>query len=477
MGDEEGGENFDFGGDGGGETSVADPEPGCGQKLQTAICSCCLGLFLFPFSLWLLGWNERNFVCSQKQIIYAEDNALEWPCVRTTELGENQLYHLSCPFDPTSYSDFTASRFNPAATDPSLQTLLLSLQFSGLGGKQTAQVYTCVETSHSRQEGTGNNRRTITSYTYAPAWSTNPTAFHQTPLTGVNLQSALTSCSGVPQNWQGAPPAFPIGINEGINTRHADSVTAATVALPENWIEQIPINTVVTQSDLISPITAAPAIAGGWRIDGVSATVTTCANLNAPIWGCAKLTYEKSSATQASIIANVGAGALAGPEITPSSWACAEDEYYAFYPSTAAMTLEQIITAEHSSNSAQAWMIRIAGLLLAWAAVFCLFSPVTFAADVFGDCLAFIPCVGSMLEDIVEGVVNAVVCCISCSIGCSSGLLVIAIVMLVMRPLWGGLLLLAACCLIGGSFAVASQAPRKQRQGEEETELPLMDES
>lgn len=481
MGDEEG--DFVGGGDETGDETGGGG--GCAQKLQTAICSCCLGLFLFPFSLWLLGWNERNFVCTQKQIFYAEENAREWPCVDNTEMGENQLYHFSCPFDPTSYSDFTARRFNPSAVnsgDESLQTLLDSFRFNCLGGEQKTQIFTCVETRHERRSvstGSGERRRRtqpVVTYTYALAWTTALTAFHQNPLVGGPLENALRSCPGVPVGWQGSQPSFPPGIDDGTNTRYADSVTAASVALPDTWIEEIPLDTLVTAIELEEPLTPSPALAGGWHFaddgpDAPEATITDCASLLTPSWGCVKLTYRKSSATQASVIANVGSGSMAGPEMTPSSWACGADEYYAFHPSSIAMTLEDIITLEHSSNSAEAWMIRIGGLVLAWVAVFCLCAPVTFAADIFGDCLAFIPCVGGLMEDIVEGLVNAVVCCISCSIGCSSGLCVIAIVMLVMRPLWGGLLMLAACCLIGCAFALSSQAPRKQKQGAEEMNL------
>jgi len=470
MGDEE--ETFFDGGQ-------ADPEPGVGQKFQTAVCSCCLGLFLFPLSLFLLGWNERNFVCTQKQIYYAEENAEEWPCasIAADALPENEMYHFSCPFDASSYSNFSGSRFNTAmdSTDTGLQNLLENFRFTGLGGRQTAQIYTCVETQHERTEGTGENRRRYISYTYSMQWVSTATSFHAGFASSQYLTTARSTCVGVPLNWQGEQPLFPLGVDDGVNARHADSVTAGTIALPDDWIEQIPIVKQITTADLIGTLPA-PATSTGWRMmdngpEAPEATITNCVSLIGPAWGCVKLTYMVSTATVASVIANVGTGKIAGSQITPASWACDEGDYFAFYPETITMTLVQMIEAEHSTNSTTAWIIRVVGLLLAWAAVFCLFSPVTFAADVLGDCLAFIPCVGGLIEDVVEGVVNLVVCCISCSIGCSSGLCVIAIVMLVMRPLVGGLLLLAACCLIGCSFAAASQAPKKGKRAEEEMEL------
>merc|ERR1712025_1368448 len=105
------------------------------------------------------------------------------------------------------------------------------------------------------------------------------------------------------------------------------------------------------------------------------------------------------------------------------------------------MTKDELLSREHNANSTQTWLLRIAGLVMAWAAVFCCFAPIAFAADVFGDVLNFIPCCGNMLEGIVEGVVNFVLCCLSCAIGCSCGLLVIAVMWVFMRPLVGGTLL------------------------------------
>jgi len=258
--------------------------------------------------------------------------------------------------------------------------------------------------------------------------------------------------------------------------------------LPDTWINQTPIDTTVTPSLLSGapPITGAGSTVtttdvqtgatATWRMGTDSsttgATLTDCVSDLNPTFGCVKLQYRLASATQASAIAVIGGGKQAGTEITPASWLCPEDSYYAFYPSTAAMTLTQVIEAEHASNSLTTWIIRICGLLMAWMSVFCCFAPVAFAADILGDCLNFIPCVGDLLEDIVEGFVNAVLCCISCAIGCSSGLCVIATVMLIMRPLWGCLLFLVIGCILAGSAALSHQAPRKQKKkGDDEMEL------
>jgi len=271
----------------------------------------------------------------------------------------------------------------------------------------------------------------------------------------------------------GEPPILPAYIDAGINTRHADTVTAGTIALPDPWIDDIPIDTPVTTTLLLPPHpTIGNGTAADWHLgaDGLTNCPVT------PTLGCVKLTYFTTSATEANAIAVVGTGKQAGPVVTPSEWLCAEDSYYAFIPSGVPMTLAQMIEQEHADNSQMAWILRIAGLLMAWAAVFMCFSPVTFAADILGDCLNFIPCVGGFMEDLVEGVVNAVVCALSCSIGCSCGLFVIAIMMLVLRPLYGGLLLLAIGCILACTCGLASQAPRKERRQQSDEQVELMEE-
>jgi len=473
MGDEE--DNF-FPDDGGGATYESNPEPGCGQKLQGAVCSFCLGIVLFPLSLYLLGWNEKNFVCTQKQIYFAETNAQAWPCgtvAAPTTLPEDELYQFSCPFDQSSFKEYTASFFNPIVLTTSyagLGPLFDSFRFSGLGAKQHAEIYACIETEHQRTTGSGQQRRTVTTYSYSIDWTQSPAAFH-TVLTGQNLADATAACGAVQLQTEWTPP-FPAFIDDGDNTDFADDVTAATIRLPGSWIHEIPVQEIVTSTLLLTPPPASAVPVQDWRVDlgtVVGATLTNCAAV--PVLGCVRLSYKTTAATQASVISVVGPGKLAAPEVTPVDWLCAEDTYYAFYPSTSAMTLEQMIAAQHSENSVQAWIIRVAGLMMAWAAVFCCFSPVTFAADVLGDCLNFIPCVGGIMEDVVEGMVNAVVCVLSCSIGCSSGLCVIAIVMIVMRPLVGGLLFLVVGCILAGACAFSHSAPKNEKRGGEEMEL------
>ena len=108
-------------------------------------------------------------------------------------------------------------------------------------------------------------------------------------------------------------------------------------------------------------------------------------------------------------------------------------------------------------NSTTTWIIRILGLCFVAITIYCCFAPISAAADVIGDLIGCLPCVGDFLEDLLEGMVDTLLWIVSCALGCSCGLLVISLTWLVMRPLIGGGLLLV--CLVLGccAFAIAHQ--------------------
>lgn len=55
------------------------------------------------------------------------------------------------------------------------------------------------------------------------------------------------------------------------------------------------------------------------------------------------------------------------------------------------------------------------GLCFAALTVYCCFAPISAAADVVGDYIRCIPCVGETLEDLLEGMVDALLCAVSCA--------------------------------------------------------------
>jgi len=126
------------------------------------------------------------------------------------------------------------------------------------------------------------------------------------------------------------------------------------------------------------------------------------------------------------------------------------------------MSKDDFLDALANANRIMTWIIRLAGLIAAWIAVYCCFSPIAAAADIIGDGLNYLPC-GGYIEDLLEGVVDAVLCCMSCAVGCSCGLFVIAVTWLYMRPLYGALMLAGSVTLCVCAVLVRSQHTSRRK--------------
>jgi hypothetical protein len=140
---------------------------------------------------------------------------------------------------------------------------------------------------------------------------------------------------------------------------------------------------------------------------------------------------------------------------TSGGWGCSKAPFQSLI--VGPQTKKEMTASLQSGQTGMVWFLRILGLLACWGAIHCCLAPISAAADVAGDFLNMIPCCGSALEDILEGIVGFILCLISCTVGCSCGLFIIAIVWLVMRPLYGILMLVGVAVLLGIAFAVKSQ--------------------
>jgi len=158
------------------------------------------------------------------------------------------------------------------------------------------------------------------------------------------------------------------------------------------------------------------------------------------------------------------------PHPTKASWGCSEGTWYAF--ETADYTKAKVLEIAQNANDTQVMLLRLIGVIMAWVGVYCILYPIVAMADIMGDCLEWIPCVGDMLSNIVEGMVTCVICMVSCSSGTACALFTIAIVWVVMRPLVG-LGLMAICILlfvlagyVMKQFHDPEKASKKKRRSE-----------
>ena len=78
-----------------------------GSKMANALPMCCLGILLWPVSLCLLGWNEVNYVCKHKSILYGQKMAEVIGCEPRSNWYQDMVVYMSCPIHEDSLQVFT----------------------------------------------------------------------------------------------------------------------------------------------------------------------------------------------------------------------------------------------------------------------------------------------------------------------------------------------------------------------------------
>eukprot|EP00408_Alexandrium_pacificum_P061099 CAMPEP_0171163626 /NCGR_PEP_ID=MMETSP0790-20130122/5246_1 /TAXON_ID=2925 /ORGANISM="Alexandrium catenella, Strain OF101" /LENGTH=535 /DNA_ID=CAMNT_0011628349 /DNA_START=95 /DNA_END=1702 /DNA_ORIENTATION=- len=439
---------------------------GCLGGIMNACIAMLLGVVMYPCALGLLGWNEQSFVCDNHRILFADQNAKEVGCSSTGLVDE--FVFFSCPYVRSSLETFTMSTFNRQQVMN--QATAPPINFTAAAGRQVAEMLSCKESckEENHKNAMGQNVKTKTC-TWQLTWSENtiPSTFSR-PLQEVNQNG----CPGVQQ--AGGNPAAPTNLDLGVRTTHATDIHVgdpnASYWLNPDLIQSIPASdpvnlqpfeskfavgrtTVINnQQPWLRPLqitTANTMIQDGKYL-------TTCATEGL---GCVRVSFFRSNSSAPSVIARVQTGGQLGKEQIPGSWGCEAGGWQRLVPET--LDKEGMIEALQDFNRIKVWVIRIVGLLLCFLAVWLCLSPITSAAEFVGDCLNFIPC-GGYLDDLLVGLVGQVVCMIACAFGCASGLFVIALVWLYMRPLYGGLMMagVVGLCLCG--CAVRSCASKKQ---------------
>eukprot|EP00435_Cladocopium_sp_Y103_P066977 s216_g29.t1 len=190
-------------------------------------------------------------------------------------------------------------------------------------------------------------------------------------------------------------------------------------------------------------------------IDATGTYIITCQQQRL---GCIRIQYFKNWDTMVTMVSAVQGGSTL-PVDVPASWGCGSDKFQALEGGKESKT--SFFHMMEESNTSTTWMMRVFGLLLTWAAVYCCFAPIAGAIDVVGDCIRGIPCLGQFLEDLLEGMVTCILCVVSCGCGCSAGLFVIAVVWLYMRPLIGGGLMLLCAALAAGAYFLGQSSKNK----------------
>lgn len=421
-------------------------------KASNAFCMMCLGIFLFPLALFLLGWNEQNYVCTEKQILYAEANAETFECSNAEEALEKDAY-FHCPLDATTFDQWYPASFNSGAMSGDIER---ALTFFSPVARQEVAMWQCRENKETKTE----NDKTVTIYTYDQVWHSARIPSENFATSSAAIQNRQRGCPNFDSS--GGNPQWPTNLQQDTmeETQIGDPVKAGTFTVSKDLMEYLRADIVVALAQFASNFSDVSGIGNQYKptLETTNSAIAgnqivTCNPAQAPAYGCIKVNYYKSSATFVSVLAAIGSGGVTQPMKVSGSWGCSAGEFQRLEAKD--VSLEDMIGNANDENKTTTWMLRIGGVLAAWLSVFCCLQPIAAAADIMGDCLNMIPCCGDFLENMLEGVVTTVLCFVSCGVGCACSLFVIALTWLFMRPLYGAIMLLVAlccCCAAGGGL-------------------------
>jgi len=384
--------------------------------------SCCLGLILFPFALFMLGYNERSYVCTNNQLQSLSGRAVEATC--STPPAAGQVFFFSCPMDKDSFPQWRVEDF---ALDGNADGNFSSFIWESPSAQLDAKVKQCKETSTTNERG-------VKVYQ------------HKVEYVDSGRFKKPTQCSQAQQSSRCGPRACQ-SFTPGWSSARLDALEVAADAytLPQSLISLL----VVFEN-----------------IDQEMYPTGSCGSKEI---GCEKVQALKSTSTHVSVFSKAkdANGNLEKIDF-PTFWGCDASETWFLVEGMATMDKQTALMSLENSNSISTWIIRIIGTLLSILGVNCMLSPIASAAEAAGNLLSNIPCVGGFLEDAIEGVVTTVLCTISIGVGCCCSLFTISIFWLFLRPLYGGAALGVSLCCCGAviAFRNSSGAPNKGKRKE-----------
>lgn len=391
----------------------SDDEAGCCEKICGGLVVWCLGLICCPLMGIFIGVNERATICARGAIF--EMSQWETNNCQNVQSGDF-LFQCTSDANATGAQWTDAGATSPGAGVPNAWrgSLNASVRADLVSVAYVWEYRVC-------QRRTSNN---VT--TYSLEWSTSP-------------QQALAA---VPANSPCGQTSFTVGQRSA-----AVASESQALILGASYSTQ--------ESQVIAEATSSTTVR--WHSSGCGETTATppCARL--------RLTLRRARNTALTFAATSNGAGLITRGQASGAFFCGSDSRIDVQTGT--LDSAKFNEAAAAQSGFAVWFFRVALLFGCCGSVYCCCSPISTGADIVGDWLEMIPCVGETLEDILEGAVEAIVICLSCIIGCSCGVFCIALMWAMFRPLIGLPILLCMCCVMGGAgyFAKSSENPNKEK--------------
>mmetsp|Transcript_96155 Transcript_96155/g.229035 ORF Transcript_96155/g.229035 Transcript_96155/m.229035 type:complete len:507 (+) Transcript_96155:19-1539(+) len=464
-------------------------------KLCGSLCCSLLGLAMYFGALISLVHNETSTVCVQRALQAARGNR-QVDCDGDVAGDEGKLIYLSCPLAAESLPRHSPRDFGAAWLQGAFDEEAVKM-------RQEVTMLQCVEEKRSERQKQGDKTVQVDSWTYSMEWKKEPVNSDLFKAwTNGGAKEALSQGCGRsfqrnPKSWGGLTsksvqaPSLMVGKFD--LTRHLGKLSASTPVQLTAGRYQGPVHgperrvakdgSAYTWSDFLEYY--GDRAEREWRqADKVASediaiegnTARTCSGVEEI--GCMRISYFKSSATEASHIGELrsarGRKLATRPWMAPPSWLCSGGSYNEVDLFAEGLLSDQeLISDAESENMSSTWLLRAVGICLCIGGVVMFLNPLQTLAnlvDQFFSWFRSIPVLGWLLDTLGDAVALAVGCAIfgvSVGIGLPSALIVMSISWCAVRPLLGIPMLLACvaalCMALKSLFRMAEKGKGKRK--------------
>ena len=305
-----------------------------GSKMANALPMCCLGILLFPLTLFVLGWNEKNYVCTHKNILHGQKMAEVIGCEPRQNWYPDMVVYMSCDIHPESLQVFTPASFGANGLQD-------GISFKAASGKQKAEMYQCVESSRTE---TTNNGDKVRIYSYEMQWLSHHVDSSQFAFNG---QAQHARQQGCPYFGQMGNPPWPHDVPPSSSENYAQQIAAGPLNIGHSLIKGNAYSSGLqpTQRVNLQPFAGRfrpfnqlppyPQPNGFASVSTQNTAITpdgmyiaTCPHTGGNAIGCMRISYFQSAARAVSVLSGVQGG-YTRPIQVPSSWGCSADQFEA----------------------------------------------------------------------------------------------------------------------------------------------------
>jgi len=410
------------------------------DRLGTSFRGLGLGLVIIIAGTWLLWWNEGNFV--------GTGDALREAQAVTVELGD--------PAQPdNSKNGRLVHAAGPVETTDTLTDPVFGLSVNAIRLERSVEFYQWVEDSRSEtKQKLGGGEETVTTYSYAPAWTSRPVDSAQFKDPQARLDNKNTVILNLEDfRAQAANVTFGAYRLPDFMISSISGATPLEAVLPREM--KAKLNKELNKAEEPAaapeePETAAPAVPEGETavpaetpepaalVHASGSTVFLGNSPAAPQIGDARVTFRETRPGPVSFLARCN-GDTFEPYLAGNG-----HKVYRFAMGT--HSLETMYGDANSANATTTWILRAVGAFLVVFGLKTLLAPLS----VF---LSFIPLLGR-LAGAGAGLASAL-------LGLAWSLVVISIAWLRFRPFIGGAMLVAAGVLLAFCFKSRGRAKRR----------------